>query len=147
MSCPECAGRSLVAPCPLCAVDEPESVLEPIEAGRYARECCEARESNPYASADARAEWFEGWDESDLEDDEEHVPDYDADEITAPLDCLSLSKLAGLLERFSETAQLQFAILKHDLRGMTVMPPAMASYVETLRQCHEIQTQLQRRTA
>lgn len=148
MSCAECAGRALVAPCPLCAADEPETApMEPMEAGCYARECCLPRESNPHADGVARAEWFEGWDGPDLEDEDDTAPDYDADEITEPLDCMSLSTLARRLEVFSKAAEIQWAILKHELRGMTAMPPEMHIYVRTLRWCHELQTHLKRRAA
>ena len=120
------------------AQDESETAIAPMEAGRYARECCHARDCNPYAEGDARAEWFEGWDGPDLEDGDDTAPDYDADEIADPFDCLSIAQVAERLESFTETAMLQFAMLKHELRGMTL-------YVETLRLCCALQSNLKRR--
>lgn len=75
MSCPECAGRELASPCPICPKDDTELIAPPIEAGRYAREVCQERESNPYAEQDeeARAEWFDGWDEADQMADDDAI--------------------------------------------------------------------------
>lgn len=72
MSCPECAGRSLASPCPLCMEDDEASELEAVEAGRFARENCQSRDENPFRASSQpqqHADWLLGWDEADQEPD------------------------------------------------------------------------------
>ena len=72
MSCPECAGRSLVSVCPLCVVDQEQDEMTAHEQGREARLCCRGRDENPFyprLQPEEHAEWLRGWDEADNEPD------------------------------------------------------------------------------
>jgi len=72
MSCPECAGRSLVSTCPLCAVQEGQVEMTAHEQGYEARLCCHGRDKNPFRASSQpqqHADWLLGWDEADQEPD------------------------------------------------------------------------------
>lgn len=72
MSCPDCAGRLLVSPCPLCVVEEEheQEDMTAYEKGRQARICCRGREENPFFAQlqpEAHTDWLRGWDEVENE--------------------------------------------------------------------------------
>lgn len=72
MSCTECAGRSLVSPCPLCREEEEQDGMTAHEQGHEARICCHGRDENPFHATRQpveHADWLRGWDEADQEPD------------------------------------------------------------------------------
>lgn len=144
-------------------VAEEGAEVAPREEGFEARVACLPRESNPYfpSFADLRAEWFDGWDEADVMEEE---PDYGMDDILLPApDCCSMSIepragrnayrlticLARRLNVSAMKAEREWAMLKQDFRDKTLthLPERLHPYLRALRRCTVLSALLERRAA